>query len=172
MAHDDTFRFPESLKLDGKTLHLVYDPGNPQRAQALPNYEVMIPLPSSTTQEVELPGVGKKWVAIVDAKSPAQPMRQAGGVPSVERSYLCFRLVDGPVPPLSVPAREFVVYAEESQGMEQNRAQTLIDAVLGIVLDSTPQPTANWTEQLARAQHAGIHTSQLVEDAEEVTRDE
>ena len=66
------------LKVDGKTLHLIYDPGNSQRAQALPNYDVMIPLPSSTTQEVVLPGVGKKWVAIVDAKSPAQPMLGRG----------------------------------------------------------------------------------------------
>lgn len=164
MASDDTFRFPESLRLNGKMLHLVYDPGNPQRAQALPNYEVMIPLPSSTTQEVELPGVGKKWVAIVDAKSPAQPMQQPGGRPSIERSYLCFRLVDGPVPPLSVPAREFVVYAEEPQGMEQNRAQMLIDAVLGVMLETAPQPVGNWTEQLAQARHAGMRPSVTAPD--------
>ena len=154
MASDDTFRFPESLRLNGKMLHLVYDPGNPQRAQALPNYEVMIPLPSSTTQEVELPGVGKKWVAIVDAKSPAQPMQQPGGRPSIERSY----------PPLSVPAREFVVYAEEPQGMEQNRAQMLIDAVLGVVLEAAPQPVGNWTEQLAQARHAGMRPSVTAPD--------
>ena len=167
---DDTFRFPETLKVDGKTLHLIYDPGNSQRAQALPNYDVMIPLPSSTTQEVELPGVGKKWVAIVDAKSPAQPM-QPGGRPSIEMSYLCFRLVDGQVPPLSVPAREFVVYAEEPLGMASNRAQTLIDAVLGVVMESAPQPTANWTEQLAQAQHAGMRQT-VPQNEEELTLDE
>lgn len=167
---DDTFRFPETLKVDGKTLHLIYDPGNSQRAQALPNYDVMIPLPSSTTQEVVLPGVGKKWVAIVDAKSPAQPM-QPGGRSSIEMSYLCFRLVDGPVPPLSVPAREFVVYAEEPLGMASNRAQTLIDAVLGVVMESAPQPTANWTEQLAQAQHAGMRQT-VPQNEEELTLDE
>lgn len=155
-----TFTFPEALNFGGKRLRLIYDPGNPQRAQALPNFGLMVPLPTSATQEVELPGLGKKWLAIIDAKSPAQPM-QPGGRPSVEMTYLCFRLLDANLSPMLIEPSELVVYAEEPpkarEDNEATRAQRLIDTVLGVVMESAPVPSVNWTEQLAlvQAQQAG-----------------
>lgn len=148
----EDFHFPETLSLNGKTFHLVFDPGNPQRAQAVPNYDVMIPLATSVTQEIDLPGVGKKWLAIVDAKSPAQSMRT--GTPAIEQTYLCFRIVDGPISPLNVPAREFVVYAEEVRPVQGNRAQGIIDTVLGFAMEGTQQQATNWTKQLSVAKNA------------------
>ena len=77
------FVFQEHLEYDGEQYDLVFDPGNPQRAQVIPNYETMIPQPSSVIQKFDLPGVGKRWMAIIDAMTPAQSSAGRGKALSV-----------------------------------------------------------------------------------------
>ena len=166
------FRCQEHLVYDGEHYDLVYDPGNPQRAQVIPNYEAMFPQQTSVIQECELPGLGQRWMAIVDAVTPAQSMQQTGGLPTVEKRYLCFRIYkheyelpreeiqkkpDGTLvtvrSPLAARPQEMVIYARSTSGNTQgNRAQRLIAALLGAAMKDMPVTDMNWTQQLAEAQ--------------------
>lgn len=169
MQNTSTFQFQEQLEYDGEHYDLVYDPGNPQRAQVIPNYEAMFPQQTSVLQECELPGVGQRWVAIIDAVTPAQSMQQTGGLPTVEKRYLCFRIYknedelpraaiqkkpDGTLvmvrSPLAARPQEMVIYARSTPGNSQaNRAQRLIAALLGAAAREMPAANPNWTQELA-----------------------
>lgn len=164
-----TSPFREHLEYDGEQYDLVFDPGNPQRAQVIPNYEAMFPQQTSVIQKCELPGVGIRWVAIIDAVTPAQSMQQTGSLPTVERRYLCFRIYQNEhelprvavkkepsgtmevVPsPLAARPQEMVIYAQSTPGKSQgNRAQRLINALLGAASRDMPAPNPDWTRDFA-----------------------
>lgn len=148
------FHFPETLNLDGEQYTLMYDPGNPQRPQVLPNYRAMLPQPSSCCQQVELPGLGRKWMTIIDAVIPAQAMTQTGGAPAMERRFLCFRIYDVFTDPMITPPAEMVMYAL-GNGQDGSRSQRLLNTLLGMAEQQQANkvaPDTDWTRQLAEVQ--------------------
>ena len=180
------FVFQEHLEYDGEQYDLVFDPGNPQRAQVIPNYETMIPQPSSVIQKFDLPGVGKRWMAIIDAMTPAQSSEQTGGLPAVERHYLCFRIYSDQnelpramirkasggvelVPsPLAARPQEMVIYSRSTRGKDQgNRAQRLVSALLGAVAREFPAPNSAWTQELARVTQTAAEPAAVQTDEQE-----
>lgn len=148
------FHFRETLNLDGEQYTLMYDPGNPQRPQVLPNYPAMLPQSSSCCQKIALPGVGEKWITIIDAVLPAQTMAQTGGAPAIERRFLCFRIYDVYTDPMITPPAEMVMYAL-GNGQDGSRGQRLINALLGMAEQQQTtkvDPDTDWTRQLAEIQ--------------------
>lgn len=181
------FHFPERMEYDGEHYDLVYDPGNPQRPQVIPNYQAMFPQETSAIEQFTWPGQGQLWLAIIDALSPAQSMQQTGGLPAIERRYLCFRLFEREedipratqridasgkvayVPSaLAVRPQEMVIYAKSTPGGHQsNRAQRLITALLGTAQREMPAPRPDWTRDFARMTLAApLPVSVEVPDAE------
>lgn len=163
------FRFPENITLDGERYALVYDPGNPSRAQVLPNYKAMFVQPTSACEPVELQGLGKKWLAVLDTVIPAMTAQQTGGRPVPEKRYLCFILLDYQRDPMAILPQEMVMYGkivadEKAYGL--SRGRRILDAVLGSASAEAPKPNANWTKQLAVLQEQQAPTSVTPEEAE------
>lgn len=173
MTHGE-FHFPENIMLDGERYALVYDPGNQSRAQVIPNYKAMFVQPSSTCESIELQGLGKKWLAILDAVLPAMTAQQTGGRPVPEKRYLCFMLLDYQRDPMSINPQEMVMYGKvvaDGQEYGLNRGRRILDAVLGSASAEAPKPDANWTKQLAVLQEqqppAPVTTQESENDADD-----
>lgn len=153
MPQQPEFHFPSQLELDGNIYNLVYDPGNPARPQVMPNYRAMLVRPSSNCEPVNLGEMGVKYLAIVDAVLPAMTAQQAGGFPVPEKQYLCFKLADYNTDPVKVDPRELVIYErrQESGGSyAMNRAQRLLNAIMGSTAAAEPQPDTSWTRKMAQ----------------------
>lgn len=144
------FHFPENITLDGERYALVYDPGNPSRAQVLPNYKAMFVQPTSVCEPMELQGLGKKWLAILDAVTPAMTAQQTGARPVPEKCYLCFMLLDYQRDPMTINPQEMVMYGKiVASENGSSRGRRILDAVLGSASAEAPKPDVNWTKQLA-----------------------
>lgn len=160
MMQQPEFHFPDQMQLDGDTYNLVYDPGNPARPQVMPNYRAMLVQPSSNCEPVNLGEMGVKYLAIVDAVLPAMTAQQAGGYPVPEKKYLCFRLADYSTNPVKMDPRELVIYERRQEAggdYSLNRAQRLLNAILGGTAAAEPQPDTSWTRKMAeiRANQSG-----------------
>lgn len=154
MQQQNTFHFPEQLELDGSKYSLVYDPGNPERPQVMPNYKAMFIQPSSDCYPLSIQGMEQapKYFAVVDAVMPPLTAQQAGGFPVPEKRYLCLKLEDYKKNPAVINPAELVIYErrQSADGDNVNRGQRLLNAILGSAAAAEPKPDTQWTSQMAQ----------------------
>ena len=86
--------------------------------------------------------------------------QQAGGYPVPEKKYLCFRLADYSTNPVKMDPRDLVIYERRQEAggdYSLNRAQRLLNAILGGTAAAEPQPDTSWTRKMAeiRANQSG-----------------
>ena len=132
--NESSFHFPGSIRCDGRTWHLLYDPGNPNTTLPDLSGAQVTALACSPVAIGTQSGKQQVYMVTVDLKIPAR-----AGLGS-ERT----------------PPQEMAMYLEEQMPAQGNAAQAFLDAILGVSLAEQPRPNTNWAQEvLAPAASAG-----------------
>ena len=151
--NESSFHFPGSIRCDGRTWHLLYDPGNPNTTLPDLSGAQVTALACSPVAIGKQSGTQQVYMVTVDLKIPA---RAGLGSVSAPKTVRGFRIYPAPVNPERTPPQEMAMYLEEQMPAQGNAAQAFLDAILGVSLAEQPRPNTNWAQEvLAPAASAG-----------------
>lgn len=157
-----TFRFPASIRCEGRTWHLLYDPGNPNTALPDLSGAQVGALTCSPVSIGSPSGKRQVYMVTVDLRIPA---RAGFGSVSAPKTVRGFRIYPAPVNPEHTPPQEMAMYLEERPPEAANAAQAFLDAILGVSLAEQAAPDVNWAQDVLAPAAPGKPEAKEAENA-------